>query len=222
VQLSEELDRLLALNPNPRQFLYQVALPMMRATGSRWAEGSYRVSQEHLVTTAVSALLGNLLRTCYVENSRLNTIVFATPSEEKHTLGTLAAAIFAAYSGFSFVYLGAEVPAEEILWATRRAAAQIVVLGVYQSWPMSRVGELRELSFNLRGRASLYVGGPVAGVLSAAVRNANALPTFHDFEALLNDSLNLADRTRNRRGQPGPPRPLLGRATSEWPPESDD
>ena len=57
-------------------------------------------------------------------------LLFATPSGERHEIGTLGAAMLAASSGLGVAYLGPDLPAREIVESVRPAGAQVLVLGL--------------------------------------------------------------------------------------------
>ena len=77
---------------------------------------------EHLASGILRSLLGSALQPTAV--SALGPrIVFATPTGEKHELGLLMAALTALGAGADPVYLGAELPNEDILAAARDSNA---------------------------------------------------------------------------------------------------
>jgi hypothetical protein len=57
-------------------------------------------------------------------------LVFATPSGERHEIGTLGAAMLAASSGLGVTYLGPDLPARDIVECVKPAGAQVLVLGI--------------------------------------------------------------------------------------------
>ena len=57
-------------------------------------------------------------------------LLFATPSGERHEIGTLGAAMLAASSGLGVAYLGPDLPAREIVESVKPAGAQVLVLGL--------------------------------------------------------------------------------------------
>ena len=57
-RVNDELGRLAALL-TPAEFVYQVAMPLMRTVGDRWHEGTLQAAQEHLVTESIAQSAGN-------------------------------------------------------------------------------------------------------------------------------------------------------------------
>ena len=110
-----EIDSLLnryAVTVPPDQLIFAVVLPVLREIGARWESGTLRPAQEHLVSSIIRSVLGGMLRTM-PRASTGPTIVFATPSGERHELGLLSAAVLAAAAGARVVYLGPDLPAAD-------------------------------------------------------------------------------------------------------------
>ena len=82
-----------------------------------------------MVSGAMRNLLGSLLRVQAPRDGRAG-LVFATPPGERHELGITAAAMLAAAGGLGVVYLGADLPAADIVEAARRTGARAVVLAL--------------------------------------------------------------------------------------------
>jgi methanogenic corrinoid protein MtbC1 len=153
---ADELSRLAAILA-PRDFVYQVALPLMRETGIRWHSGQLAISQEHLLSQILRNLLGGMMR-LFRHSGSAARIVFGTPAGESHEFGILAAAMLASLGGLEPVYLGPDLPALEIVRAAERSAAAIVVLAV--THPLrSSVEEIRTVAEGLPPGVEFWVGG---------------------------------------------------------------
>jgi len=158
VATDRELARLAAL-VTPRDFVYRVVVPLMIETGDRWYKGDFSVAQEHMVSAILRSLLGALVRVYQSANTPA-TLLFATPNNEQHEFGILAAAMLAAGNGLGVVYLGISLPAEEILSAVEKTSPKAVVLGTKGTIAWSQ--SLRDLQTIARGLPSgteLWVGG---------------------------------------------------------------
>ena len=66
----------------------------------------------------------------YARRRRAGRLLFATPPGERHEIGTLGAAMLAASGGLGVAYLGADLPAREIVDSVKPAGAQVLVLGL--------------------------------------------------------------------------------------------
>jgi DNA-binding transcriptional MerR regulator len=165
----DELDgakaqRLLALQLSalgPVRFASEFACPLVHEIGARWASGGMSVPSEHLATGVLRSLLGSALHPTSV--SLLGPrIVFATPSGERHELGLLMAALIALGSGANPLYLGAEVPVEDLLVAVDRAAAAALALSVVCLPAAQTERTLGALYGGLADEIALWVGGAAA------------------------------------------------------------
>ena len=124
-----ELNRLSTATAKPRDVVHEVALPLMRITGERWHEGRFSIAQEHMVTELLSGLLVSLLR-IYGTSNPPAKVLLATPENEHHGFGVLAAAMLTAANGLGAIHLGTNLPAREIVQAARRTEADAILLGV--------------------------------------------------------------------------------------------
>lgn len=127
-----EAQRLLSLQLSalgPVRFAGDFVSPLVREIGARWARGGGSIASEHLATGVLRSLLGSALQPSSV-SLRGPRIVFATPCGERHELGLLMAALVALGGGASPVYLGPEVPVEDLLAAVARARAGALALGL--------------------------------------------------------------------------------------------
>ena len=117
-----------ALYP-PRDFVYDVVLPLMRVVGERWHDGQLSIAQEHMASAVLRGVMGTLLR-LHAAPHGASRLLFASPEGERHEFGLLASAMLAGAAGLGVVYLGPSLPAREI--AARRAdsGAAAVVLAV--------------------------------------------------------------------------------------------
>jgi methanogenic corrinoid protein MtbC1 len=127
-----EVQRLLALQLSalgaPR-FARAVALPLVREIGERWANRELSVASEHLASGVLRSLLGSALQP--TASALMGPrIVFATPSSERHELGLQMAALTAMSAGADPIYLGADLPVEELLEAAERSGAVAVGLSL--------------------------------------------------------------------------------------------
>lgn len=113
----------------PRAFVHDVLLPALRAVGSRWAKGELNVAQEHAASGVLRTQLGALMR-LYTPEQNARICVCATPAGELHEFGALAAALAAASRGWKVVYLGPNLPPDEIAGAVRAARAELLMLSV--------------------------------------------------------------------------------------------
>ncbi len=158
---AREVDRLLALQLSvlgPRSFAVSVALPLLDEVGRLWKEGDLCVASEHLASVLVRSLLGASLRPTGTA-ALARPILCTTPPGERHELGLLAAAVVAVVNGANAVYLGPELPLDEVANAVHTLGAAAVALSIVRL--PKREGErfLTGLRKALPVEVEIWVGG---------------------------------------------------------------
>ena len=177
-----ELSLLAAVLP-PRDLIHSVALPLMRQVGEDWHNGRLSIAQEHMTSALLRNLLGALIP-LYRRVSPAAKVLFATPGGEQHEFGVLVSAMLAAGGGLGIVYLGADLPADEIVIAAQKSAPQAVVLGfVGANGARTGLKEIQKVARNLSGQIELWVGGTQKPELVSELRKTRAL-LIEDFRIL--------------------------------------
>jgi DNA-binding transcriptional MerR regulator len=154
----------------PVEFATGVVLPMLVEVGNRWERDQLGVATEHFLTAIARAILVPVFDD-FERSEGAPTLVFATPSGETHDLGTLVAAIVAANAGARVVFLGADMPQDDILACALDQRAAVVVLGLLTISPECARDQLLGLREGLPKDVELWIGGagidslpPQAGV----------------------------------------------------------
>ena len=136
----------------------RVITGLLLKTGKLWRTGEIRPSQEHLTSAVVRQLLGRGMAARTDEAAP--AIVLATPAGHLHELGCLMTLNVALMMGWRPVYLGADLPAEEIARAAGQTGARVVGLSlVYSAAHSQTLAELERLSRLLDPGITLLVGG---------------------------------------------------------------
>ncbi len=174
---------LLAAVLAPRQLVHRVALPLMRQVGEGWHQGKLSVAQEHMASSLLRNLLGALIP-LHQRTSPTGLALFATPSGERHEFGILLSAMLAAGGGLGVIYLGADLPAAEIVGAARKTAPQAVVLGFIGAEGSEQgIIEIQKVARNLPSQIELWVGGAKEEALVEEIGKTRAL-LVEDFDLL--------------------------------------
>jgi DNA-binding transcriptional MerR regulator/methylmalonyl-CoA mutase cobalamin-binding subunit len=177
----------------PRELVYRVALPLMQEVGEAWHAGKLSIAQEHMTSALLRNLLGALIP-LYRRNSPPSKLVFATPSGERHEFGILLSAMLAAGSGLGIVYLGADLPAEEIVMAAQKTAPQAVVLGfIGANGAKAAMKEVQVVAHKLPAQIELWIGGMKEPAVSQEVKKTRAL-VIEDFVMLEQHLMRLGAR----------------------------
>jgi len=141
--------------------LDEVVVPLLSSIGNSWREGRVGPGHEHLATVQIRRFLEWLLETISRTDSA-PVMVTATAAGERHELGALLSAVSGAAEGWKVVFLGPDLPAEEIALAALRLEAQVVGLSAVDPGAAEVLpGELRGLRSRLPARVRVFVGGSV-------------------------------------------------------------
>lgn len=180
--------RLVALGP--ARFSREFAVPLVHEIGDRWASDRLDVAAEHLATAALRSLLGAALHP--TARSAIGPVVlFATPNGERHELGLLMATLTALGAGANPIYLGPDLPVEELLRAADRSQPAAVALSIVNlPDPHARrtIGAIRG---GLPAEIRLWVGGAGAQDLDLpdGVERVDSLEAFEQRVQLLDYEL---------------------------------
>ena len=134
--------------------------PLMEQVGRQWSDGSLRIVHGHLASVVIHAQLISLLSHSTGDAAEKPCLLIATPAGQCCYLGALAVAITAQDHGWKPVFLGFNLPAEEIAAACPILGPQMVALSI-----TCRVNdafmqdELTRLSDLLNNGCPLVVGG---------------------------------------------------------------
>jgi DNA-binding transcriptional MerR regulator/methylmalonyl-CoA mutase cobalamin-binding subunit len=140
----------------------QLIIPLVYKVGDLWHSGEIRVANEHLASSVIRGFLYNLLES-YSLNESAPVLVSGTPRGQEHELGALIAGVVAASSGWRVVYLGANLPAEEIGAVVSHLNARVVALSiVYPNDDLHLKHELKKFKHLLPNVVSIIVGGRAA------------------------------------------------------------
>lgn len=166
-----------------KQFLVQVAAPLLSRVGRAWAAGAVSPAQEHFGSSVLERVL-----TWIDDPSRSNqdgpTVLIGTLPGEQHALGARLAAAAASLEGWHTVYLGPGLPVDEIAGAARNVGAEAVAISAVQTHDIPGTAKhLTELRGLLGPETALIVGGGAARLLSrdrlpAGVRVFDSLDAF--------------------------------------------
>jgi DNA-binding transcriptional MerR regulator len=158
VGLDQELSRLAAVL-RPLDLLQDVLMPVLTQVGDDWHRRRTRIAQEHLMSSTMRNLLGAFLRV-YARREAAVRLLFATPTGERHEIATLGAAMLAASAGLGVSYLGADLPAREIVDSVEPAGARVLVLGLTTAaTDKARERDLKTIVRELPDGVELWAGG---------------------------------------------------------------
>jgi len=144
------------------QLIDNLIIPLVYEIGDLWHEGDIRVANEHLASAVIRSFLTNLIEQ-HIPSQNAPIIISATPRGQDHELGALIAGVTAASVGYKVIYLGPNLPVEEIAAVTDNLDAKIVALSlVYPNDDPQLKLDLANLKKMLPEKISLIVGGRAA------------------------------------------------------------
>jgi methanogenic corrinoid protein MtbC1 len=182
----------------PAELVEELLSPMLREVGHRWASGRLKVSHEHTASTLLRSLIGGILATYAPRGGP--TLVVTTPSGELHEFGALLAALLAAAAGWHVLYLGPNLPADEILETALNSEATAVALSLVTAEAPDASADLKKLVDELPPEVTLIAGGEALGRYPMLFPRAMAFGSLGAFNDWLSEQ---AGRRKPPRGGPG-------------------
>jgi DNA-binding transcriptional MerR regulator/methylmalonyl-CoA mutase cobalamin-binding subunit len=142
------------------EYISKTLIPLLIEIGDKWADGKIRISQEHFATAIIRDELSSLVETH--DNPNLPTVICCTLKGQQHDLIALAIAAILSMNGLQTVFLGANVPAEEIIATALKTKATAVVISIiYPTDDPQLTGELNKLDKYLKS-TRIFIGGAAA------------------------------------------------------------
>lgn len=179
-----------ALSMSVPELRTKVIVPLLHEIGNLWRRGNLRVIHEHLASTIVRKFVEGM-RDRSDKNSR-PTIIVATPAGQRHEFGAIMAAAAAEEIGWEAVYVGADLPGEEIAFAARRFGVRAVALSlVYKGDGRNLLEELAAIKRSLDPGVTVIVGGRAAAGVRSLLEDLGIMLTndFGEFQARLESIL---------------------------------
>lgn len=148
-------------------FLETIVPTLMRRIGDEWAAERLAIPHEHLASAVVLTILLEAIR-AVPETPGAPRLLVATPVGEQHVVGAALIAAAAALDGWSVLFLGANVPAVDLVLAAH--GVQALALSLVHPHDASHA--LRDV---LAVRAALPTDVPIVAGGAAALRLHEAL-----------------------------------------------
>lgn len=161
--------------------------PLLEWIGSACASGRLRIAHEHLASAAVRSFLESL-RGAYHVPETAPAVVVATPPFQHHELGAMLVAAMARSEGWRTIYLGPNLPSEEIAAAAAGPGVRIIALSIaFDASDPALDAELRRLGRLIPDGVRIVVGGRAsAGYLGALDEmGASRISDLRAFRAFL-------------------------------------
>lgn len=187
VLVEESMQRILALDANGldavlrsslsrlgvRGFVLQAVAPLLERIGSDWESGSVSPSYEHMATAELRRVLTDAVADAGGP-VRGPTLVVATPQGTVHELGALMVAALAAAEGWAVVFLGADLPAQDIADVALACEAKAIALSIVHPPADPEIAaELQRLVDAIPRGLAVIVGGRAAASYHGALKEGS-------------------------------------------------
>lgn len=146
-----------------RDVVERVIAPVLQKAGDLWAAGTICPANEHLLSVNMRRVLSWLLESVPVPEGA-PAMVVTTPAGHWHDLGAQVAAIMAAVTGWRVVFLGPNLPADDIAKAVEVVDAAAVLLGITTTYGEDVLDELKALRRQVDADVAIFIGGRGADV----------------------------------------------------------
>ena len=152
-ELSAQLDIL-----GMREFIKQVAIPILQLLDYGWITGKLSISRGHLVSDQLDALLKHEITKSTLENDP--QILFMTLSGEHHKLGLLLSAALFQQAGLDVIWLNEDLPLSEVPELVNEIGVKSVALSFSSHYaPRQAKQDLRSLRLSLDSKIKIIAGG---------------------------------------------------------------
>jgi methanogenic corrinoid protein MtbC1 len=164
------------------RLILQVTTPIMWEVGRRWSEGTLGVAHEHLVSAQLKQILmGRLEQIPAPEGAP--RLMFTTPAGQLHEFGILAGSVLAKEAGFDVLYLGPNMPSEDIIWSVAQSQTDVLVLSIVRQMDEEQMQQMERLVDTVSVRVPVWIGCPPAHPLITRLPKATFISSIEDFQA---------------------------------------
>lgn len=135
IERCEQLLKRALLASEPLDYARDILLPALQKVGDLWHREKINIAQEHMFSSCVKRIVLSMVNNLHRHSRNNPAMMFATPSGEPHEFGILVACLVAAAQQYNCYYLGADLPAKDILEASLHLQPQTVVIGMVKTPP---------------------------------------------------------------------------------------
>lgn len=169
IERCEQLLKKALLVSEPLDYARDVLLPAMQKIGDLWHQGKINIAQEHMFSSCVKRIVLSMVNNLHRHSRNNPAIMFATPSGDPHEFGILVSCLIAAAQHYNCYYLGADLPADDIVEAVQHLNPDLLVLGLVKAPPdpitvthlhqLIEAGKAKQVDLWLGGAGASYLQG---------------------------------------------------------------
>ncbi len=144
-----------------RDLYLEVFEPVQVEIGRLWQTNAISIAQEHFFTAATQLVMSQLYPRLFAGSKKGRTLVAASTAGELHELGVRMVADFFELEGWDTYYLGANMPAEDVVREVGERRADVVGVSATMTFHLRAVEDLivRLRAADGEKRAKILVGG---------------------------------------------------------------
>jgi len=155
--------------------LDQVIGPLLDKVGTMWHNGELRIANEHRVSAIIRSFLGS-----YIKPDRRSVgtrcLVSTTPTGQFHELGALMASLSASVMGWRSIFLGPNLPPEEIAASIKTEKASVLALSLIYPMDDPYLGpELVRIRRLIGNDIKILIGGRAAGNYRSFIKDISGI-----------------------------------------------
>jgi MerR family transcriptional regulator, light-induced transcriptional regulator len=163
------------------QLLDQVISPLLDKAGEMWHGGELRIADEHRISAIIRSFLGS-----YVKSDRRSAssrcLVSTTPTGQFHELGALMASLSASVMGWRSIFLGPNLPPEEIAGVIKANNASVLALSIIYPMDDPYLGsELVRIRRLIGNDIQILIGGRATGNYANFIDSISGI-YIHNFD----------------------------------------
>jgi methanogenic corrinoid protein MtbC1 len=140
--------------------LDEVLFPTLRRVGEYWGAGTLVTANEHFISEVIRRELSAGLSALPNGQGDAPSVLLACAEGDRHDLGLLAVSLLLRLRGIRVTYLGADVPAYELMEAAQRTRSDAICLSAATASAFANLGRCARGIVSSRLSIRLFVGGP--------------------------------------------------------------
>lgn len=149
--------------------------PLIAHIRDECRRGNMHLAQERMATSMVRSYMGTLAASNHNQESDFKIIV-TTPVRQSYDLIALRMAVAANSYGWHAIYLGTELPADEIVYTSKQIKARAVALGIARPSDDPHLpNALRQLNQQLQQDCTLLVCGSAVSGYTEVIEEIDAV-----------------------------------------------
>lgn len=155
--------------------LDQVVGPILDKVGAMWHNGELRIAEEHRISAIIRSFLGTHNKS-HMRSAGIQCLVSTTPTGQNHELGALMVSLAASAMGWRSIFLGPNLPPEEIAGAVKVNNASVLALSIIYPMDDPYLGsELVRIRRLIGNDIQILIGGRAAGYYHGFIKDISGI-----------------------------------------------